>query len=112
MFSCSDDKKIQCVKYTELRLVIREEKCVNPSTTALAIRVVSAMSNGNLLERWQSIALNATPVRRRTIQSTATHPVNRQSTSEEEDAFFLSLETQIPLESMTFSRLRNPWGYQ
>ena len=34
--------------------------------------------------------------------------VNRQSTSEEEDAFFsLSLETQIPLESMTFSRLEN-----
>jgi hypothetical protein len=26
---------------------------------------------------------------------------NHQNTSEEEDAFFLSLETQIPLESMT-----------
>ena len=38
---------------------------------------------------------------------------NHQSTSEEEDAFFsLSLETQIPLESSTFSRLENPWGYQ
>ena len=37
---------------------------------------------------------------------------NRQSTSEEEDVFSLSLETQIPLESMTFSRLGNPWGYQ
>jgi hypothetical protein len=32
---------------------------------------------------------------------------NRQSTSEE-DAFSLSLETQIPLESMTFFRLGNP----
>ena len=38
--------------------------------------------------------------------------VNRQSTSEEEDAFSLSRETQIPFESMTFSRLGNPWGYQ
>ena len=28
--------------------------------------------------------------------------VNRHSTSEEEDVFSLSLETQIPLESMTF----------
>ena len=37
---------------------------------------------------------------------------NRQSTSAEEDAFSLSLEIQIPLESMTFSRLGNPWGYQ
>ena len=37
---------------------------------------------------------------------------NCQSTSEEEDVFSLSLETQIPLESMTFSRLGNPWGYQ
>ena len=37
---------------------------------------------------------------------------NRHSTSEEEDSFSLSLETQIPLESMTFSRLGNPWGYQ
>ena len=34
--------------------------------------------------------------------------VNRQSTSEEEDVFSLSLETQIPLESLTFSRLGNP----
>ena len=37
---------------------------------------------------------------------------NHQSTSEEEDVFSLSLQTQIPLESMTFSRLGNPWGYQ
>jgi hypothetical protein len=37
---------------------------------------------------------------------------NRQSTSEKEDVFSLSLETQIPLESMTFSRFGNPWGYQ
>ena len=33
---------------------------------------------------------------------------NHQSTSEEEDVFSLSLETQIPLESLTFSRLGNP----
>ena len=38
--------------------------------------------------------------------------VNHQNTSEEEDVFSLSLETQIPLKSMTFSRLGNPWGYQ
>jgi hypothetical protein len=37
---------------------------------------------------------------------------NRRSTSEEEDVFSLSLETQIPLESMTFSMFGNPWGYQ
>ena len=33
---------------------------------------------------------------------------NLQSTSEEEDVFSISLQTQIPLESMTFSRLGNP----
>ena len=36
---------------------------------------------------------------------------NHQSTSEEM-LFSLSVENQIPLESMTFSRLENPWGYQ
>ena len=36
---------------------------------------------------------------------------NHQSTSEEM-LFSLSVENQIPLESMTFSRLGNPWGYQ
>ena len=38
---------------------------------------------------------------------------NHQNTSEEEEVFFsLSLETQIPLESMPFPRMGNPWGYQ
>ena len=43
--------------------------------------------------------------------------VNHQNTSEEEDVFSLSLETQIPLESMTFSSweihgdINNPFSY-
>jgi hypothetical protein len=76
---------------------MREAKRVNLSTTTLAIRVVMVTSNGNVLERWQSTALTATAVRRRMVLSTATRPLNRYSTSEEEDAFFsLSLEAQIP----------------
>jgi hypothetical protein len=80
-------------------------------------------SNGD--EQWKCtramacIAQTVTPVRRRMIWSTATHPATSlasqrivRALARRRMLFSLSLETQIPLESMTFYRLGNPWGYQ
>ena len=64
-------------------------------------------------------ALTVTLARNRMILSIVTRPATSLASRRIAKAqarrrmlFSLSLETQIPLESMTFSRLGNPWGYQ
>ena len=76
-------------------------------------------SNGD--EQWEctrAMACTAptmTPARRSMIRGTVTRLASQRiakALSRRRMFFSISLETQIPLESMTFSRLGNPWGYQ
>ena len=97
VFSCSDYEKVKRVKYTEPRTfsLSEQKKRVNPSTTTLAIRVVTEMSNGNVLERWHvhcdSSEEEDDPEYYDSSSDESGKSAHRQSTSEEEDAFFLFL---------------------
>jgi len=77
----------------------------------------SSINGDEQWERTRAMACTAptaSPASRRTIQSTMTHPMTSLASRRITRAlarrmfFSLYLETQIPLESMTFSRLRNP----
>jgi hypothetical protein len=83
---------------------------------------VSSSNDDEQWERTRAMACTAptvTPVRRRTIQRTATRPAMSMMSQRIARAlarrrmlFSLSTETQIPLEYITFFKLENPWGYQ
>ena len=119
-FSCFDYEKVRHIKYTELRTFsLSEQETRQP----LDYYTSNSSSNGD--EQWECTramtctAPTVTPTRRRMIRSTATHLATSlasrriaRALTRRRMLFSLSLETQIPLEFMTFSKLRNPWGYQ
>jgi len=72
-------------------LIIRAGKRVNPSTTTLAIWVVTVTSDGMYSTDCDSSEEEDDPEYYESSSDESNESVNHQSTSEEEDAFFLFL---------------------